>query len=173
MFWSILQLPSKFKIFLHFVLHIQSGLNVINPKKKSGPKLAVVIWLNENCSVLLKCPSPKERTAVDVTTLYSPSIFLSETFLELLEPYILKDMLGTLPPEVCCMLQNISPFSTCKKKTKKERNKDLDSELILLFSEDHASSSRALQPQRMVAASGAMCPSHGYFFFGLQSGDLS
>lgn len=26
--------------------------------------------------------------------------FFPETFLELLEPYILKDMLGSLPPEV-------------------------------------------------------------------------
>lgn len=30
------------------------------------------------------------------------------TFLELLEPYILKDMLGCLPPEVSCRLDAVN-----------------------------------------------------------------
>ncbi|KAL9255809.1 Vacuolar protein sorting-associated protein 8-like protein [Drosera capensis] len=45
-----------------------------------------------------------ERSGEYVTEYATTAIFYKDTFLELLEPYILKDMLGSLPPEIMQVL---------------------------------------------------------------------
>lgn len=66
---------------------------------------------------------------------------LSDTFLELLEPYILKDMLSSLPPEVLFYsIVSIIP------------ELELATDYIKQFV-DNASAGRTLQQQRLVRTS--------------------